>query len=133
MLLCVPISTQAEWESVKGSRSRTSRFFEERLLNRNGGREGEPFCRKSFSARIPENYLRVLDRAPEALFHTLCNPPYSIKSQLLSQLKLISDVESVVRRMKGVHFESNVGLNLLSLASELLSWWTSRNTGAICC
>ncbi len=79
--------------------------------------------------RRKANFLRVMDRYGEAkgLDDVLIGPPFFMERDLLRRLKEASDLSSVVRRMRGVHFEVAVAIDTVRLASEVICWYMYRS------
>jgi len=78
------------------------------------------------------NFFKLLSTSPtqEALASVLLVPPYSLPKGMWNKLVHVSDLACLQRRMGkdgGIHFESNVALDLVMLASMLCTWyWGAR-------
>ena len=70
-------------------------------------------------------FLSILAHRTPLLQLVLSQPPYNVPERLLSQMIRISDLSSLVRRMgsRGVHFDSQVAMELVMLASSLCTWY----------
>ncbi|KAL3801098.1 hypothetical protein HJC23_002391 [Cyclotella cryptica] len=72
------------------------------------------------------NYLQTLAYAPSTLSSILKSDPYDMPSILVDQLKNVHDIQSIIRRRVGVHFDTNVANELVTIARMAVNWCESR-------
>jgi len=87
------------------------------------GKESESNKETMLESRRMKCLLDVLAHGPPELTRILVKAPFSIPVALITRLKENSDIQSVVRRMRGVHFEVGVALDMVILTGDVLAWW----------
>ena len=94
-----------------------------------------------FSTLVPMNardwrrgicYLQILAHRSPLLPRALMDPPYNVPRWLIDQLIAVNDIQSLSRRLgsRGAHFETSVAIELVMLASSVVSWYGRERAGA---
>ncbi|KAI2492633.1 hypothetical protein MHU86_21909 [Fragilaria crotonensis] len=70
-------------------------------------------------------YLQILAHRSSLLPKALTEPPFNIPPWLIDQLITVNDIQSLSRRLgnRGAHFEASVAIELVMLASSVVSWY----------
>jgi ankyrin repeat protein len=70
-------------------------------------------------------YLQLLAHCSPLLARSLAEPPFNMPTWLINQLITVNDIQSLSRRLgnKGVHFDATVAIEIVMLASSMISWY----------
>mmetsp|Transcript_6360 Transcript_6360/g.9164 ORF Transcript_6360/g.9164 Transcript_6360/m.9164 type:complete len:847 (-) Transcript_6360:244-2784(-) len=70
-------------------------------------------------------FLQLLAHPTSKLRHILSRPPYRMPPWIMEQLITVNDIQSLSRRMTGhgLKFEASVAVEIVMLASSLVSWY----------
>jgi len=77
-------------------------------------------------------YLQILaHRSPVLMQGVLMQPPFNMPAWVIDQLITVNDIQSLSRRMgsRGAHFEATVAIELVMLASSVVSWYNREMNG----
>jgi ankyrin repeat protein len=70
-------------------------------------------------------FLQILAHRSAMLQRVLVQPPFKMPTWVVDQLITVSDIQSLSRRMgtRGAHFDPSVAIELVMLASSVVSWY----------